>query len=186
MHEDNAPVTSVRFCPNGKFVLAWTLDACVRLWNYVEGRCVKTYQGHRNEKYSLSGTIVTYGGEDELTPKKAAVVSGSEDGKLVWWDVVNKEVLGTSEAHEGVALGVDTRGDGVIVSCGTDKVVRIWERELKEEEKEVDEVVDEMDVKEEDKLADVVANGLNGTHVDGSMINGVVKENMNADMDVDS
>ncbi|KAL9010150.1 MAG: hypothetical protein Q9173_004893, partial [Seirophora scorigena] len=38
VHEDNAPVSSVRFSPNGKFVLAWTLDSCVRLWNYVEGR----------------------------------------------------------------------------------------------------------------------------------------------------
>lgn len=129
VHEDNAPVTAVRFSPNGKFVLAWTLDACVRLWNYVEGRCVKTYQGHSNCKYSLSGGFGTYGGEDDSTPKKAFVVSGSEDGRLLCWDVVNKEILTDLEGHAGPVLGVDTRDDGLIVSCGIDRTVRIWAKE---------------------------------------------------------
>ncbi|KAL9127846.1 MAG: hypothetical protein Q9217_003365 [Psora testacea] len=143
VHEDNAPVTSVRFSPNGKFVLAWTLDSCLRLWNYVDGRCVKTYQGHSNAKYSISGAFGVYGGgsgggtgasndDDEMVvAKKAFVVSGSDDGRIVWWDVISKEVLQSTEAHEGVVLGVDTRdeeGGGLVVSGGIDKTVRIWER----------------------------------------------------------
>ena len=169
MHEDNAPVTSVRFSPNGKFVLAWTLDACVRLWNYVEGRCVKTYQGHVNSKYSLSGAFGVYGGEDEMTAKKAFAVSGSEDGRMLWWDVVSKEILGEVEAHKGVVLGVDTRDDGLLASCGIDKSVMIWERK-------VDEVRDAQEVKleegEEDGMldgSDHIANGGNSVPVDGGM-----------------
>ncbi|MDI1489842.1 MAG: WD domain protein [Ramalina farinacea] len=129
VHEDNAPVTAVRFSPNGKFVLAWTLDACVRLWNYVEGRCVKTYQGHSNCKYSLSGAFGTYGGEDDLTPGKAFVVSGSEDGRLLCWDVVSKEIVADLEGHAGPVLGVDTREDGLMISGGVDRTVRIWAKE---------------------------------------------------------
>lgn len=144
MHEDNAPVTSVRFSPNGKFVLAWTLDSCIRLWNYIEGRCVKTYQGHTNVKFSLSGAFGTYGRDDDRDePLKAFIVSGSEDGGMVWWDVQSKAVLQKEEAegggHEGVVLGVDTGGEGLVVSGGVDRTVRVWERvgeEVEEEEEE--------------------------------------------------
>lgn len=129
VHEDNAAVTGVRFSPNGKFVLAWTLDGCVRLWNYVEGRCVKTYQGHRNSKYSIGGAFGVYGGEDGVE-ERACVVSGSEDGNIVCWDVQSKEVLQIIKGHQQVVLGVDTLSkEGLMVSGGIDKTVRVWGRE---------------------------------------------------------
>ena len=178
VHEDNAPVVSVRFSPNGKFVLAWTLDACIRLWNYVEGRCVKTYQGHENSKFSLGGAFGVYGGEDEMTAKRAFVVSGSETGRLFWWDVVSKEVLGKVEAHEGVCLGVDTREEGRrLVSCGIDKMVRVWEREevcgwIKREE-------DGVEVKGEVEVP--LVKGMNGNH---QPVNGGT--HVNGQMEVDN
>lgn len=126
VHEDNAPVTSVYFSPNGKYVLAWTLDSCIRLWNYVEGkgRCVKTYQGHTNKKYSISGAFGVYG----YPPYQYAfVASGSEDKTIVLWDVGSKNVMQRLEGHVGVVLGVDTHPiEPVIVSGGADCTVRIW------------------------------------------------------------
>lgn len=140
IHEDNAPVQSVRFSPNGEFILAWTLDGCIRLWDYIErnegkGQCLKTYQGHANAKFGISGAFGVYGdvGRDRArhgSVAKAFVVSGSEDGGILWWDVVSKEVLQRVEGHEGVVLGVDTwEGEnGLVVSCGLDKTVRVWEK----------------------------------------------------------
>ncbi|KAI9810336.1 MAG: WD domain protein [Pycnora praestabilis] len=120
VHEDNAPVVSVRFSPNGKYVLAWTLDSCVRLWNYVEGRCLKTYQGHKNERFSIGGAFGVYGDE-------AFVVSGSEEGTIVIWDVTTKRMLQRLTGHDGVVLGVDTLPNAsAIVSGGVDRTVRIW------------------------------------------------------------
>ena len=135
-NEDNAAVQSVRFSPNGKYVLAWTLDGCVRLWDYVEGRCLKTYQGHANSKYSLTGAFGVYGGRSGERGKKAFVVSGSEDGGILWWDVVSKDVLQRVDGHEGVVLGVDTwEGDGgLVVSCGSDKTIKIWEKDEQRDE----------------------------------------------------
>lgn len=133
VHEDNAGVTSACFVPNGKYILAWTLDSSIRLWNYVEGRCMKTYQGHINEKYSLSGAHGSYTNKEE-TEKRAFVVSGSEDGRIVTWDINSKEILQTMEGHEGVVLGVDTWEEGnMMVSCGMDKTVRIWEKTNEED-----------------------------------------------------
>ncbi|KAK2803398.1 WD domain protein [Onygenales sp. PD_10] len=135
VHEDNPPVTAVKFSPNGKYVLAWTHDDCVRLWDYVEGRCIKTYQGHKNKKYSLSGAFGVYGAPGGETA--AFAVSGSEDGSVVCWDVVNKKVLQKLEGHSDVVLCVDTTNSGdkrLIVSCGLDLTIRLWEEDLQQGE----------------------------------------------------
>jgi COMPASS component SWD3 len=125
VHEDNAPVTCVRFSPNGKYILAWTLDNCIRLWNYIEGKgkCVKTYQGHVNKKYSSSGAFGTYGKDKN----HAFIASGSEEGNVLLWDVSSKQVLQRLEGHGEAVLSVDTSPvERVIASAGLDRVVRIW------------------------------------------------------------
>lgn len=124
-HEDNTAVVSVQFSPNGKYILAWVLDSTVRMWNYVEAKCVKTYQGHVNKSYSLGGAFGTYG-----TTPSAFVVSGSEDGDILFWDVNSKTILQRLGGHAGAVLGVDTHPtQKAIVSCGLDKTVRVWRDE---------------------------------------------------------
>ena len=57
------------------------------------------------------------------------MVSGSETGEVFWWDVQSKEVLQREAAHDGAVLDVDTwdgEGDGLAVSCGVDRTVRVW------------------------------------------------------------
>ena len=178
VHEDNAGVTNVCFVPNGKYLLAWTLDSSIRLWNYVEGRCMKTYQGHRNEKYSLSGAHGSYTNKEE-TEKRAFVVSGSEEGKIFTWDINSKEILQTMEGHEGVVLGVDTWEEGdLMVSCGVDKTVRIWEK-VKEEEavdvrvdgddtvmKDSEESIENADIKSGEAPEATFSVGINGDMAD--------------------
>ena len=161
IHADNAAVMGVRFSPNGRFVLGWTLDGCVRLWDYGEGRVVKTYQGHVNGKYGLGGGFGVYGDVDDsddeeeeanLTNeevegqrrrgvegggrKMAFAVSGSEDGAILFWDVVSKEILQRIEgAHRDCVISVDTCDKTkIMVSGGLDGVVKVWEmvKEVKE------------------------------------------------------
>ncbi|EME42451.1 hypothetical protein DOTSEDRAFT_26044 [Dothistroma septosporum NZE10] len=145
VHEDNAPVISVKFSPNGQYVLAGTLDSSLRLWDYVNGRCLKTYQGHKNERFSIGAAFGSYGelsGKSPFeipngsqTPEKggqrwAFALCGSEDGKTILWDVSSKEILQTLDGHEGVVLGVDVGlEDQRIVTCGTDKTVKVWLRQ---------------------------------------------------------
>lgn len=125
VHEDNPGVANVCFSPNGRFVLAFTLDNCVRLWDYVAGSVKKTYQGHRNEGFAVGGCFGKRprrgggGGED------AFIASASEDGAIVLWDVKSREVVQVVKAHEGVCFWVDVAG-GLMVSCGEDRVVKIY------------------------------------------------------------
>lgn len=164
VHEDNPPVTAVKFSPNGKFVLAWSLDGCVRLWNYVEGRCIKTYQGHTNEKYSLCGAFGVYNAPGG--PPIAFAVSGSEDGAVVCWDVVSKKVLQKLEGHTDVVLWVDTYAlpdRKLIVSCGLDRTVRVWE-EIPGDTQEQAQVPDDHGAQDHEANGD--ENELQGSKVD--------------------
>lgn len=70
-------------------------------------------------------------------------MSGSEDGGIWVWDVSSKQVLQRIEvAHEGCVLCVDARGE-LLVSCGLDGCVRVWEVERDEALNGNDGVVDE-------------------------------------------
>ncbi|OAL44971.1 WD40 repeat-like protein [Pyrenochaeta sp. DS3sAY3a] len=153
VHEDNAAVTAVRFSPNGKYVLAWTLDSSIRLWNYIDGKgkCVKTYQGHANERFSLSGAFGTYltvpppssahhKSSSAAAPahvEYAFIASGSEDGSIVLWDVSSKNVLQRLDGHSDAVLSVDTHPtEKIIASAGLDRTVRL--NGLGEEDMETD------------------------------------------------
>lgn len=113
---------------------------------------MKTYQGHVNTKYSLGGAFGTYateephrsgssstraraqllersGVQERANRQKAFLVSGSETGEVLWWDVQSKEVLQREAAHDGAVLDVDTwlgEEGGLAVSCGVDRSVRVW------------------------------------------------------------
>ena len=189
VNDDLTAVVSVRFSPNGKYVLAWTLDSCIRLWNYVEGRCVKTYQGHRNERYGISGCFAVlrpptpsvrslskqhhdtthdedhhrhhHRGEGNRPSRlpvpappssmRALVVSGSETGDLIVWDVKSKIILqkipssspssssstistnvrtdsgDINVAHQKVILSVDSHpNQPLLATCSLDGTIKIW------------------------------------------------------------
>lgn len=101
----------------------------------MSGTCKKTYQGHVNKKYGIGGAFGVSGSE-------AFIVSGSENGEILFWDIKSKELVQTVRGHDGVVIWVDTcpGPSGTLVSGGLDGTVRIW-----------------VDVSEDD---DIHANGL--------------------------
>ncbi|KAK3309561.1 WD40-repeat-containing domain protein [Chaetomium strumarium] len=136
VHEDNPAVTNVCFSPNGRFVLAFNLDSSIRLWDYVSGSVKKTYQGHTNKGFSIGGCFGVISGAEEGTKeedgddgsarRQAFIVSASEDGDIVMWDVGSKTVLQRIKgAHEGVCFWVDVHR-GTMVSAGQDGLIKVF------------------------------------------------------------
>ncbi len=129
LNEDNPAVANVCFSPNGRFVLAFNLDSCIRLWDYVAQPSVvkKTYQGHTNERFSVGGCFgvlsdeAAGGGADGDARARPFVAAASEDGDVVLWDVGTKAVVQRLRgAHRGgVCFWVDVCG-ATMVSCGQD------------------------------------------------------------------
>ena len=161
VHEDNPPISSVCFSPNGRYVLASSLDDSLRLWDYVAGTVRRTYQGHASRKFAVGACFCTTGtasarrllppaylvdydddeddddeddDDDDDDPRRAAhttttssyVLSGSEDGDVVIWDVKTKDVVQRIErVHKGICFWVDVR-KSTMVTVGQDAVVRVF------------------------------------------------------------
>ena len=157
-------MTTVSFSPNGRYILAFTLDSCVRLWDYVTGACKKTYQGHVNAKFSIGGAFGI--NEDE----EGFIVSGSEDGELLFWDFRSKEIAQRVDGHDGVVCWVDTSPgpNRLVVSGGMDGTVRIWANgDAGGGMNGVEQEIGDGDDMEMDQGDD--ANGYGDTHIGGSI-----------------
>ncbi|KAJ3353860.1 WD repeat-containing protein 5 [Kappamyces sp. JEL0680] len=122
VEEDNSPpVSYIRFSPNGKFILASTLDNRIRLWSYTSGKCLKTYKGHDNAKYCCTSTF-------SITGSKY-IVSGSEDRHIYIWDLQTREIVQKLAGHTDVVLSVDCHPHRNMIASSSidgDLSIKIW------------------------------------------------------------
>src|SRR5579871_2562934 len=80
-----APVTSVTTTNQADSVLVSTLDSTLRLMDRRDGKCLKTYKGDGfvNETYRIRSAL---GAGD------AFILSGSENGEIFIWDLLEGNV----------------------------------------------------------------------------------------------
>lgn len=101
--------SGVRFSVNGKYLLAPTLDSTIRLWSVHTGRCVKSYTGHVNVKYCIVPSFVSVGaagGADARSGADVHIVSGSEDGRVLAWNLNSRARILDEKVHETAVMAV--------------------------------------------------------------------------------
>jgi WD40 repeat protein len=114
--ETRNPVTAMALRPDGKILATGHNDASIRLWDHTTRKEVNRLNGSLGPISALA-----FLGNDGL-------VSGGEDGCLLFWNLSSGVVMRTIDAHpEGIRLIVLTPDGRQLMSAGREKGVRIWD-----------------------------------------------------------
>ena len=114
-------ITAVQFSPNGNFLVTGDRNGGVIAWEAETGNEVLTLAGHKKAITAI----------DWRTDSKL-VLTASEDGTLRVWDGTNgKQIKNWNACGAGVTDASFTR-DGLIVTGGRDRLVRVWDQNGKQ------------------------------------------------------
>jgi mitogen-activated protein kinase organizer 1 len=112
------PVTSVAYSNDHNCILASTLNSTLVLIDKELGECLNEYKGHINTNYRISGG---FSASDDV------IVSGSEDGKVYYWDLVNAKPLRILEAHSKPVSCTVLNSKRNELLCGSyDGTMSVW------------------------------------------------------------
>ena len=108
-------VTAVTFSPDGKYLGTADRNGGIEIWETAaEPKPFNTLTGH---KAAVSALAFMPG----------VLASGSEDGTIKLWNVKEGTETKSWNAHPGGVLWVDFTPDGRLVSCGRDKIAKVWD-----------------------------------------------------------
>ncbi|CAB3989473.1 WD repeat domain-containing 83 [Paramuricea clavata] len=120
------PVTSVTLSKDGQCVLVSSLDNTVRLLDKETGELLNDFKGHNNEKYKVDSC---------LSHTDSEVVSGSEDGRICFWDLIESKLVHAIEkAHKTTVYSLSYHPEQpIMLSASSDGKVKLWKDKAEEE-----------------------------------------------------
>ncbi len=124
-----APVSGLRYSPNGSYLLVSTHDTFMRLWRVDTQpvRASRFFEGCRSLRYNCNN--VFHAPKNRDAP---VVVAGQEDGCLMIFDMNTGKLAHEVQAHRSPVLGMDNHPrNSMFVSCSMDKdnLARVWRYE---------------------------------------------------------
>jgi len=113
-------VSDVVISSDGQFALSSSWDHTLRLWDLKKGRTTRRFVGHTSDVLSVS-----------FSADNRQIVSGSRDKTIKLWNTLGECKFdiredGHTEWISCVRFSPNALNP-VIVSCGWDKVVKVWE-----------------------------------------------------------
>jgi WD40 repeat protein len=110
-------VRTVALSSDGRWALTGSDDWTLRLWEVATGRCVRTFEGHTENVYSVL-----------LSSDGIWALSGSYDKTLRLWEVATGHCVRAFGGHTGGVSSLALSADGRWVLSGSgDKTLRLWE-----------------------------------------------------------
>ena len=108
-------VTAISYSPDGKLVASGDRNGGVIVWEADKGKEYNVLAGHKGAVTGLS--FMT-----------GVVASASEDATIKLWDVKEGKEIKSWSAHPGGVQSVSFTPDGRLVSCGRDKIAKVWDQ----------------------------------------------------------
>ncbi|KLO15406.1 G-protein complex beta subunit [Schizopora paradoxa] len=120
LHGHNHFVSDIVISSDGQFALSASWDKTLRLWDLNTGATTRRFVGHTSDVLSVS-----------FSADNRQIVSGSRDKTIKLWNTLGEckydiKDEGHSEWVSCVRFSPNPVNP-VIVSCGWDKVVKVWE-----------------------------------------------------------
>jgi len=108
-------VTAVSFSPDGKFLASGDRNGGVMVWEGATGKEYNPLPGHKQAVTALA-----------FMP--GVLASASTEGKITLWDVKEAKEIRSWTAHNGGVEWIDFTPDGRLVSCGRDRLAKVWDQ----------------------------------------------------------
>ncbi|XP_059848232.1 WD repeat domain-containing protein 83 isoform X1 [Hypanus sabinus] len=112
-----SPITSVCFSRDGQCTLSSSLDSTLRLLDKETGELLGQYTGHKSEQYKLDCCF---------NESDTHVVSGSEDGQVYFWDLVEGSQAATLNVGKGVVQSLNYHPTHSCLLVATEGTVQLW------------------------------------------------------------
>jgi len=108
-------VTAIAFSADGKYLASADRAGGIQIWESGTWKEFNTLPGHKG--------MVT-----GLAFMPGVLASCGEDGKVTLWDAKEGKEIKSWNAHPGGVEWVDFTPDGKLISCGRDKIARVWDQ----------------------------------------------------------
>eukprot|EP00899_Mesostigma_viride_P022309 jgi/Mesvir1/3262/Mv16399-RA.1 len=112
------PITCTALSQDDLCLLVASLDSSLRLLDRASGMLLNRYEGHKNTTIKLSAAF---------NDTDAVIACGSEDGRVVFWDLVEGKVIHQLQAHPTVVCGLAYhKSKPCMVSSSVDGLIKVW------------------------------------------------------------
>ncbi|HPQ35854.1 MAG TPA: caspase family protein, partial [Tenuifilaceae bacterium] len=109
-------ISSMAFSPDDKFLIGGGYKGDVFVWNIETGAITYRLQGHKKKITSVDVSSL------------GIIASGSEDKKIVLWDLANGSIIQTLDSKGDEITCVNFSADGMKLASGNeDGTVNLWE-----------------------------------------------------------
>ncbi|KAF8822939.1 guanine nucleotide-binding protein [Cardiosporidium cionae] len=111
-------VQDVAISTDGQFALSGSWDRSLRLWDLTRGTTVRSFIGHTNDVNSVAFSV-----------DNRQIVSGGRDKTIKMWNTLAecKYTIQRDQHEDWVScVRFSPSNQQLIVSCGWDKVVKVW------------------------------------------------------------
>ncbi len=115
-------IFSLEFSPDGVLLASGDRNGGLHVWESFTGREYLALRGHGGPV-----TSVSWRGDSNI------LASASEDSTIRIWEMENGRQVRSWNAHGGGTLAMQFHRNGQLVSCGRDRVAKLWTQDGKQQ-----------------------------------------------------